>query len=686
MAWLAGWGRRKQITVEGTAAGAQADYQMMVKAYTQDTWEADPATSTSGNGWFSNYMFQRKVFYIAGRFWIFYADGTVCRCRTSVDGYTWSGATSIRASCEYGHRISFWFDGTYIHYAFCQAGAGHYVYYRRGLPECDGSITWSAVEQTVLVVGGGENVMYPTVIVDSAGYPWIGYMIFTGGPNTYPVDCVVTKSSQNDGTWTTDFTTILVAGVTNQFTAPVGCPLASSQRVYWTYVKNTLNDVIYGREWNGGGWDAEEEATISTTTYTRHNVVADGDDVHINFDGIHRKRTDGVGWGAEFDYGGGGHSAITLTDANSVIVIWQDVAHHIHYRRMESGVWQSAVDWIDESADTLSNDVGLNIMVDSSAIPWLVTTLMYPSTAASPFTVNHVVLAQDGDDHAILNGSVRADFGDVRFTELDGNTELDYWLEVLSNGQYAHLWVEFDTIPISPGSNTFYIYYDNAVQTTTSDIKATAVIGDDWEDGVLDLALWDDINGGGTVVEGGGVLQVIQVAGVRGELRSDITYPIGYESRMRVRMPFYGPLFGAAINGLDDYSDRWQQHTAGDAPAAWRLTSEDEGVSSQDDFGTGDVNYHTWVHRLYSGHLIVILDGCQELDKVINIPDEPMKMWALSPQNNGEFIESDWWFVRKYVTPEPTFGAWGSEESPNVVGIADKSSNMGAKMIAGKLI
>ena len=156
--------------------------------------EIDPSlvgTSTSTSATW--YPFQRKSFYANGRFWVFYSDGTNMVYRTSTDGSTWSSATTVRA-CTYGYKFSIWFDGTYLHYAY---GSSSAIYYRRGTPNSDGTITWSAAEQTVSTTY--NSARYPMISVDSNGYVFVGYSDYDG-TNRYPY---VIKSGNNDGTWGT---------------------------------------------------------------------------------------------------------------------------------------------------------------------------------------------------------------------------------------------------------------------------------------------------------------------------------------------------------------------------------------------------------------------------------------------------------------------------------------------------
>ena len=85
-----------------------------------------------------------------------------------------------------------------------------------------------------------------------------------------------------------------------------------------------------------------------------------------------------------------------------------------------------------------------------------------------------------GDMFVCLNGRCRTDFGDVRFTDSLGN-ELDYWIQSQVDSEYAFFWVEIPTIPAAPASATIYIYYGNANATTTENGAATWIEYEDWE-------------------------------------------------------------------------------------------------------------------------------------------------------------------------------------------------------------
>lgn len=76
----------------------------------------------------------------------------------------------------------------------------------------------------------------------------------------------------------------------------------------------------------------------------------------------------------------------------------------------------------------------------------------------------------------------RDDFGDTRFTSSDGSTLLNYYIESITGTApdfIATIWVRIDSIPTSPGTSIFYIYYDNPTATiTTNNLDATFLASD----------------------------------------------------------------------------------------------------------------------------------------------------------------------------------------------------------------
>jgi len=88
--------------------------------------------------------------------------------------------------------------------------------------------------------------------------------------------------------------------------------------------------------------------------------------------------------------------------------------------------------------------------------------------------------ATDSGEDVYLDEKCRTDFGDVRFTNNDGTTLLDYWMESKSDSDNAVFWVEVaDDLSTNPA--TIYIYYGKSDEVTTSNGGNTFIFFDDFE-------------------------------------------------------------------------------------------------------------------------------------------------------------------------------------------------------------
>jgi len=306
--------------------------------------------------------FQCKGFYAEGLFWNFYSDGTNAGWEFSADGTTWDGAfTSIGVGTS-GSYFSVWFDGAYVHYIITR---DYDLFYRRGTPVNDGSINWSAVEQTVYDGGDGDKYTSPCITVDSAGYAWIGARSDQLDGDDFPV---AIKNADNDGTWTTDFVYELSAiDAVSWKVCPV--PLTDG-KVYMIYCLGAHSPL--GRLYDAG-WGAEENdlADFSISGNSLFSAVADGDDIHFVYtkagpDQIrYNNRTFGVGWMAadvlvqasvEADTG----PVLSFdTDTNNLYCFWTHIdTDYVYYKAWNDidGWDAGATDWIDESIDDFKRD------------------------------------------------------------------------------------------------------------------------------------------------------------------------------------------------------------------------------------------------------------------------------------------------------------------------------------------
>lgn len=100
---------------------------------------------------------------------------------------------------------------------------------------------------------------------------------------------------------------------------------------------------------------------------------------------------------------------------------------------------------------------------------------------------------------------------DIRFTKVDGETLLDYWIEE-SDANDALVWVEIDSIPERPDGTSIYIYYGKADDTSVSSGVDTFPFFDDFKAIVHENFEWGN-DGDPLSNDGGNIDWTITVGG-----------------------------------------------------------------------------------------------------------------------------------------------------------------------------
>jgi len=213
----------------------------------------------------------------------------------------------------------------------------------------DGTITWSATEQTVTTtyntVGG------PYISVDSNGYVWVGYQ------DAYPY---IIKSGNNNGTWGST-----PAGFPYKLsvTANIGwiisiIPLTSGKMLA-LYAYTGI--VLKAKRWDGAAWGAEKTTTAEVCDGPAYSATAQGDDVHVAllkkavFDVVYTSfnyvaNSFGVETKVQDGWGSTSIPVISIDAQNNLYVFWKDnpTPKHVYYRKYSTS-WEARVDWITET-------------------------------------------------------------------------------------------------------------------------------------------------------------------------------------------------------------------------------------------------------------------------------------------------------------------------------------------------
>lgn len=283
----------------------------------------------------------------------------------------------------------------------------------------------------------------------------------------------------------------------------------------------------------------------------------------------------------------------------------------------------------------------------------------------------------DSGEDVYLNHNSRIDFGDVRFMDDNGVTELDYWIQEKVNGYYAIFWVEVRD-DLSYQSQVIYIYYGNNDATTTSSITDTFIIAMDtegtaigdtppgWTDGstrTSSATVQSDQSKYGT-----SSLKLVHAGWDQYGIiyKNGFSLPNTFAIEFAVRVSMSAQAIGEYDQVFEarslSYTEAWLYH-----PCTYR------GMYfwNRDSWRLMDSSVDTW----YEVSIIcddgndqveaIYVDGVERLSgsKVFeNAVRITSFLWRTTTSDTAGNMWLDGFRVRKYVEPEPTHGAWGVEE------------------------
>lgn len=231
----------------------------------------------------------RCTFYANNLYWAFFwkAASENIFYRTSVDGLSWSSEYTIStvSSDDLKGGLCVWLSGSYMHIVYYSLWTDndYYIRYRRGVPEADSSITWSAGWQTAVTATGTAELYDSVVAADTDEYPFIIYRMWSGNYYTY-----VTKSATNDGTWSTEggYPIMLYATPQDPQQQTITA-YPNSDKIYalWEEEHGSGHNPrqLYGKYYNGDSWVGSPEVIDNTfpgdsQLTDSFNAVADDDD------------------------------------------------------------------------------------------------------------------------------------------------------------------------------------------------------------------------------------------------------------------------------------------------------------------------------------------------------------------------------------------------------------------------
>jgi hypothetical protein len=186
-------------------------------------------------------------------------------------------------ACGAGWRFAVAFDGTRLHYVFSTGKNGDPLYYRCGLPNANGTITWLDNEQNITIGESDTSHLWPSIAIDSEGRPWVAYARKNVTENSRYA--YVTTSITSNGTW------ITAPGFPHQL-SPINYTGINVMIVPLTNQKMLAIVSCGGWQiesylWNGSSWSEKQTTTSAITSdgiiECGLSAVNQGDDVHLVF-------------------------------------------------------------------------------------------------------------------------------------------------------------------------------------------------------------------------------------------------------------------------------------------------------------------------------------------------------------------------------------------------------------------
>jgi hypothetical protein len=290
--------------------------------------------------------------------------------------------------------------------------------------------------------------------------------------------------------------------------------------------------------------------------------------------------------------------------------------------------------------------------------------------------IAHYGSGTDSNADVYLNGHCRTDFGDVRFTDDDGTTLLDYWMESKVDSDYAIFWVEVAD-DLSSNNATIYIYYGKSDATTTSNGENTFLFFDDFPGTSLDANKWNSYTFptyGSIIVTDGEVR--LKMAIITAKQNTFSNYAMEYKAKAVLGEDVYEiSAMGRqqtnnpqTLSPSDTYlfhastSTNDQHEIAKWVGGSWtRLVNTANPISS--------ATYYIFQTLLYGTSLTFKrLSTTRSEQATASATDSSFSSGYVALRVDGYSSSTerqsfyDWVFVRKYVSPEPSHGSWGSEE------------------------
>lgn len=289
--------------------------------------------------------------------------------------------------------------------------------------------------------------------------------------------------------------------------------------------------------------------------------------------------------------------------------------------------------------------------------------------AGANYTIEFDVEYGSGSDsgNTVYTGSkCQTDFDDIRFTDDDGDSELDYWMEEYTASADATFWVEVaDNLD---SNQTIYIYYGNSTVSTTSNGDNTFHFFDAFSS-TLDTSKWDTVQG--SISTSGGYLELEGTSGTRGLIEAKSGYAFGQNHSLVINAYasdtqqdnahfLSARASGSWTNRVDFYGGTSANSLVAET---WADGSKD-GPTYVDVVDISATHEYSWTWE--NGEANYYQDTTLEVTHTGNVPSTDLEVVFYEGNIVTDTFYIDWMFVRKWIATEPSPSSYGTEETEPV--------------------
>jgi hypothetical protein len=267
------------------------------------------------------------------------------------------------------------------------------------------------------------------------------------------------------------------------------------------------------------------------------------------------------------------------------------------------------------------------------------------------------------------NNRCRSDFGDIRFYSNDNLTNLNYWNESYNAGKNITCWVRMPSDNtygnLSSSNQVLWVYYGNSTTTTAANGLNTFLFFDDFSGASLNTTLWST---SGTSTTYNKMTVSNSILTFKGNDTGGWNYLIGdvglgvYNVRTKMDAALNLTRCAGAMgeNGIVNQPEALFYMQTGTYYAYCGGTYSAQTIT----ISGLDTSYHLDEVDWISGNLSFFVDGAYKANETTSayIPSAIIYDKLAVGYGSKSEIYVDWIFSSKYVSPEPSNGAWTSEQ------------------------